>query len=94
MRMDEIHTGVLRDIVKDQERIGKRTISVEVLLERLGLTPLIDASELDRLRAIEAFARKIVSDPRSLVRGIDYDDASALKRLVLDELPPDALTGR
>ena len=82
--MIDIPTGALRDIVKDQERMGQRTISVVKLLARLQLTPLVDPAELDRLRAIEAVARKIVSDhPRWILRGPDHEDAEALRRLVL-----------
>jgi hypothetical protein len=81
----EIHTGVLREIVKDQERIGKQTISVDALLARLDLSPICDTRELARLRQIEILARKIVSDPRSLVRGVPHEDAVALQRLVSGE---------
>jgi hypothetical protein len=54
--MKSIHTGLLRDIVKDQANIGSHYISVDVLLSRLGLAePLADAraSVQDALRQIE-----------------------------------------
>lgn len=83
--MEEIQTGVLRDIVKDRERVGEQAISVDALLDRLQLTPIVDPSELARLRSIETLTRKIVSDPRWELRGPDAGDAEALRRLVLGE---------
>jgi hypothetical protein len=35
--VDEISTGTLRDIVKDEEAMGQRSIAVPKLLHRLGL---------------------------------------------------------
>lgn len=83
--MEEISTGTLRDIVKDQERAGERAISVVALLDRLQLTALVDPGELARLRAIETLARKIVSAPLWELRGAEPGDAAALRRLVLAE---------
>lgn len=83
--MNDISTGVLRDIIKDQERMGERTISVEALLARLHLTPIVDPEELARLRDIETLARKSVSAPQWELRGAEPGDARALRRLVLDE---------
>jgi len=84
--MEEIPTGVLRDIIKDHERMGQRTISVESLLDRLQLTAIVDSDELARLREIEMLARMIVSDhPRWILRGPDSEAAEALRRLVLGD---------
>ncbi len=83
--MEEIRIVALREIVRNRERVGEQTIPVGELLARLQLTPLVNPGELARLREIEALARKIVSTPLWELRGAKYDDAVALRRLVLDD---------
>lgn len=70
---------------RDLVRVDNELVRMESQLQRLGFETRTgdSAPELDRLRAIEAVARRLVSNPLWYLRQPNYEDAAELETLVL-----------
>jgi hypothetical protein len=72
--VNEVSTGTLREIVKDQEALGLRTIEVPKLLQRLHLDD-----------ALEGMRASVVATKLPLAQG-DTQRAAAILELVEQQL--------